>query len=81
MILTSVTYLVYLGLLLEHIKVSLFKSLKLHKQRCNLYINKYNFCSRMIDPCNRLNQSILDSGITNTFKHNLDKYLSSRRFM
>ena len=43
-------------------------SLKLFKLRCNLNVRKFAFSNRVVDEWNLLEQHLIDSGTTNTFK-------------
>ena len=54
-------------------------SLKLCKPRCNLNVRKFAFSNRVVDEWNLLEQYVIDSSTTNTFKKNLGKYLTSWR--
>ena len=56
-------------------------TLKLFKPRCNLNVRKFAFSNRVVVEWNLLEQFVIDSGTTNTFKKNLDKYLTSRWFI
>ena len=51
-------------------------SLKLYKLKSNLNVNKFNFCKRMVDVWNRLDQSIIDSG-TNSPLEVVSRYTGS----
>ena len=55
-------------------------SLKLFRPRCNLNVHKFVLSNRVVDEWNFLEQHVIDSGTTNTFRNNLDKYLTSRGF-
>jgi len=53
-------------------------NLKLVNDRCHYDFRKYCFCTRIINTCNSLPESVISASTTDSFKNKLDKFWSNQ---